>query len=172
MLALADGRPKAVNLAISLSFEHFAAVLGDQLLRHPVYLARAEHEPAELWRWHSIEEIEHKGVVHDIWLYATRDWSGTKRWRVRALLALVLTRKYMANRIRDSLDLMAQDDLTGWSAKRRLYAFLFWKPGLLRRMFPAWARILMPGFDPWKHDNSGLVGQYRRHGPSDADTAH
>jgi uncharacterized protein len=164
MLKLAEGRPKAVNLAISLAFEHFAATLSDQLLRYPEYLENAEREPAELWRWHSTEEIEHKGVIYEIWLHATRDWSAFKRWRVRSLLTVVLTRKFFHNRIRDALDLLAQDGITGWEAKRRLYAHLCWKPGMMRRMFPEWAKILLPGFHPWKHDNSELVRRYRREG--------
>lgn len=162
MLALAEGRPKAVNLAISLAFEHWAGTLSDQLLRHPEYLAKAEHEPAELWRWHSAEEIEHKGVIYEIWLHATRDWSAFKRWRTRVLLTVMVTRKFFRNRIRDALSMMAQDGLTGWRARWRLYAYLWWKPGMMRRMFFEWATILLPGFHPWKHDNSHLVRAYRR----------
>ncbi len=33
----------------------------------------ADHETAELWRWHACEEIEHKGVAYDTWLFATRN---------------------------------------------------------------------------------------------------
>jgi predicted metal-dependent hydrolase len=161
MLALADGRPKELNLAISLALEHFAASISDQLLRYPDYLAGAEKEPAELWRWHATEEIEHKGLVYEIWLHVTRDWSDFKRWRTRALLAALITRKYFRNRVRDALGLLAQDGITGWRAKWKLYAFLWGKPGMMRRMFFEWATILMPGFHPWKYDNSHLIRQYR-----------
>lgn len=161
MLALAAGRPKEFNLAITLALEHFAATISDQLLRDPGYLAGAEREPADLWRWHATEEIEHKGLVHDIWLHATRDWSDFRRWKVRALLALLITRKYFRNRIADALDLMAQDGITGWRGKWKLYAYLWWKPGMMRRMFFDWAKILLPGFHPWKYDNSHLIRQYR-----------
>lgn len=161
MLALADGRPKELNLAITLALEHFAATISDQLLRDPRYLAGAEQEPADLWRWHATEEIEHKGLVYEIWLHVTRDWSAHKRWRVRALLALLITRKYFRNRIRDALDMMAQDGITGWRGKWKLYSFLWWKPGMMRRMFFDWAKILLPGFHPWKFDNSNLIRDYR-----------
>ena len=33
---------------------------------------------------------------------------------------------------------------------------------MMRRMFPEWAKILLPGFHPWNHDNSALVREYRR----------
>lgn len=161
MLALAAGRPKEFNLAITLALEHFAATISDQLLRHPSYLAKAEKEAADLWRWHATEEIEHKGLVYEVWLHATRDWSKFRRWKVRALLGLLITRKYFGNRIADALDMMAQDGITGWRGKWKLYSYLWWKPGMMRRMFFDWVKILLPGFHPWKFDNSHLIRQYR-----------
>lgn len=161
MLELAAGRPKEFNLAITLALEHFAATISDQLLRHPDYLAKAEREPADLWRWHATEEIEHKGLVYEIWLHATRDWSKFRRWKVRALLGLLITRKYFRNRIADALDMMAQDGITGWRGKWKLYSFLWGKPGMMRRMFFEWVKILLPGFHPWKFDNSHLIREYR-----------
>jgi len=161
MLALAEGRPKEFNLAITLALEHFAATISDQLLRHPDYLAQAEQEPADLWRWHATEEIEHKGLVYEIWLHATRDWSKFRRWKVRALLGVLITRKYFRNRVADALDMMAQDGITGWRGKWKLYSYLWFKPGMMRRMFLEWVKILLPGFHPWKFDNSHLIRQYR-----------
>jgi predicted metal-dependent hydrolase len=164
--AQAEHRSREDKLAISFVFEHFAGVLSDQLLRHPRHLAGGEPDAVELWRWHSAEEIEHKSVTYDVWLHATRNWSGFKRWRTRVPITVVLTHKFLRNRIRDALSLLEQDGITGWNAKRRLYAFLLWKPGLLRMMFPQWATILLPGFHPWKHDNEHLLRQYRRRTPS------
>ena len=48
----------------------------------------ADPESGALWRWHSIEEIEHKGVAYDTWLHATREWGRWKRWRLKSLLML------------------------------------------------------------------------------------
>ena len=116
MLALADGRPREVNLAVSIALEHFAASISHELLADPRYLEGADHEAAELWRWHATEEIEHKGLVHDIWLHVTRDWSAWKRWKTMSLVALLITRKYFRNRVCDALGLMAHDVITGWRA--------------------------------------------------------
>lgn len=161
MLALAAGRPKEFNLAITLALEHFAACISDQLLRHPDYLAKAEPEVADLWRWHATEEIEHKGLVYEVWLHATRDWTKFRRWKVRALLGLMITRKYFYNRRADALHMMAQDGITGWRATWKLHSYLWLRPGMMRRMFFDWATILMPGFHPWKHDNRHLIRDYR-----------
>ena len=160
MLALVDGAPIEVNLAITVALEHFAAEISHQLVSDPRYMEGADPEVAEMWRWHNIEEIEHKGLVYDVWLHATRDWSGWKRYSTRAVVAYKITRKYFGNRIRDALGLMAQDGITGRRAKWLLYRHLWLSPGMMRRMFFKWARILMPGFHPWDHDNRRLIAKY------------
>lgn len=157
MLALTKGRPQEFNLAITIALEHFAAVISHQLLADPGYLDGADANAAALWRWHASEEIEHKGLAYDIWRHATKDWSKWRRYRVKTLLALLITRKYFRNRIADALGLLAQDGITGMRAKLRLYYFLWAKPGMIRRMFGDWARILWPGFHPWKVDDRHLI---------------
>lgn len=160
MLELTDGRPKEFNLAVTIALEHFAAVISRQLLVHPEYLAGADPVAADVWRWHATEEIEHKGLVYDVWLHATRDWTAFRRWKVRSLIALLITKKYFGNRIRDAIGLLEQDGFTRKQARRKLYAFLWWKPGMMRRMAPEWATILTPGFHPWKLDDRALIAKY------------
>lgn len=157
MLALTEGRPKEFNLAITIALEHFAAIISRQLLTDPRYLEGADPVAADIWRWHATEEIEHKGLVFDVWLHVTRDWSAWKRYKTRALIAALITRKYFGNRIRDAIGLLEQDGYSRRKAKWKLYAFLWWKPGMMRRMFTQWATILMPGFHPWKHDDRALI---------------
>jgi len=92
-------------------------------------------------------------------LHATRDWSAWKRYKTRALVAALITKKYFGNRIRDAIGLLEQDGFTHKQAKRKLYAFLWWKPGMMRRMFFEWAAILTPRFHPWDHDDRALIGK-------------
>lgn len=160
MLALTEGRPKEFNLAITIALEHFAAIISRHLLSDPRYLKGADPVAADLWRWHATEEIEHKGLVYDVWLHATRDWSAWKRYKTRALIAALITKKYFGNRVRDAIGLLEQDGFTKAQARRKLRAFLWWKPGMMRRMFFEWASILMPGFHPWKHDDRALIAKF------------
>jgi predicted metal-dependent hydrolase len=159
MLELTEGRPKEFNLAITIALEHFAAIISRHLLSDPRYLEGADPVAADIWRWHATEEIEHKGLVYDVWLHATRDWSAWKRYKTRALVAALITKKYFGNRIRDAIGLLEQDGFTHKQAKRKLYAFLWWKPGMMRRMFFEWAAILTPRFHPWDHDDRALIGK-------------
>ena len=157
LMAQLEGRPKILDLASTIALEHFTAILAHDLLTHPQELSGTDPHVSGLWRWHAIEEIEHKGVAYDTWLHATRDWTPGKRWRVRSLMMVLVTRNFIGHRIRDTFMLLAQDGLTGWRVKLRVLRFLFGKPGLLRRVFPAWLAYFRPGFHPWDVDDRHLV---------------
>jgi predicted metal-dependent hydrolase len=157
LLDMAKGRPQIVNLAATMALEHYTAMMAHLLLSDPALLEDADTEFAELWRWHAIEEIEHKAVAYDTYLHATRDWSRSRRWRLKAIMMLIVTKHFVAHRIRDTLDLLAQDGITGIGAKWRVGAYLFAKPGVLRRLVPAWISYFLPGFHPWNHDDRALI---------------
>jgi predicted metal-dependent hydrolase len=160
LLADVYARPRPAWLAVTIALEHFTAMFAHEFLAHPEHFLGAESEQAALWRWHAVEEIEHKGVAYDTWLHATREWSRWRRWKVKSLLMLVITRRFVKHRFRDASDLLAQDDLTGWRAKAGLAWYLIGKPGILRKVFPAWCAYFLPGFHPWNRDDRALIGRY------------
>lgn len=162
LLKQLEGRPAILDLASTMALEHYTAMMSHEFLSHPEQFAGADPQVAAMWRWHAIEEIEHKAVAFDTWLHATRQWSRWKRWRVKSLVMLLVTRNFISHRIRDALALLAQDGLTGWRIRWRLYAYLFWKPGVLRRIFPAWVSYFLPGFHPWNVDDRGLIAEAER----------
>lgn len=157
MLDLAKGRPPIVNLAATMALEHYTAILAHQLLVHPELMAHAEPQVAAMWRWHAVEEIEHKAVAFDTYVWATRNWPRRKRWMLKSIMMLTITKNFVSHRITDTLGLLAQDGITGWKARARVMWFLFGAPGVLRRMIPAWSAYFMPGFHPWKHDDRHLI---------------
>jgi predicted metal-dependent hydrolase len=153
-------RPKIAWLAVTMALEHFTAMFAHEFLRHPEHFVGADVEQAELWRWHAVEELEHKGVAYDTWLHATRAWTRWKRWKVKGLSMLLITRRFIRNRFIDASDLLAQDGIEGRRAKARLIWYLVGRPGILRRVFPAWCAYFLPGFHPWKRDDRSLIGKY------------
>ncbi|MFA7603826.1 MAG: metal-dependent hydrolase [Novosphingobium sp.] len=156
------GRPPIVNLAATMALEHFTAMMAHEFLSRPEYFRGADPESAAMWRWHAIEEIEHKGVAYDTYRHATRGWSRWQRWKLKALVMLVVTNNFVRHRIRDALILLAQDGLTGRRTRWRLYAYLLWKPGVLRRIVPAWISYFLPGFHPWNQDDRALIARADR----------
>lgn len=157
VLDLAYGRPPIVRLAATMALEHFTAILAHELLRDPSHLDGADPELAALWRWHAVEEIEHKGVAHDTWVHATRDWTRFKRWWVRTLMMLIVTRHFLHHRARGMMDLLRQDGIIGGRAWGGLLRYALVRPGILRRIALPWAGYFLPGFHPWAVDDRALI---------------
>jgi predicted metal-dependent hydrolase len=159
-LAVARARAPIANVAATMALEHFTAILAHQLLKDPRHLEGSDPEAAELWRWHSCEEIEHKGVAYDTWLWATRDWPKWKRWKLKARVMLYVTRNFVVDRTAGSLELMRQDGVTGFDAWSRLLWYLWVRPGMFRKIAGAWLKFFLPGFHPWNEDDRHLLSAY------------
>ena len=148
---------------VLLSEEHYGVQFhgfAHQLLADARHLEGADKEAADLWRWHAVEEIEHKGVAYDTWLHATRHWTRWKRWKVKAKVMLYITRNFVVDRTAGALDLMRQDGVTGLRAWAKLLSYLWVRPGMFRKIAGAWVRFFLPGFHPWNEDDRELVAAY------------
>jgi hypothetical protein len=156
-LDLVRSKPPIASLAATMALEHFTAILAHELLRDPRHLASADSATAQLWRWHAIEEIEHKGVAYDTWLHATKHWPRFKRWQVKSKVMLLVTRNFVVDRTAGALELLRQDGITGPKAWARTLWFAWVRPGMFRKVFGAWASFFMPGFHPWNHDDRALI---------------
>ncbi|HEY0324806.1 MAG TPA: metal-dependent hydrolase [Allosphingosinicella sp.] len=158
-LDIVKSKHPIVSLAATMCLEHFTAILAHELLRDPRHLANADPEAAALWRWHAIEEIEHKGVAYDTWRHATKDWPHFKRWKVKAKVMLLVTRNFLVDRSMGVRELLRQDGITGFEAWRRMLWFAFVRPGMMRKILGAWLGFFMPGFHPWNHDDRPLIAR-------------
>jgi predicted metal-dependent hydrolase len=159
VLEIARARPAIVQLAATMALEHYTAILASQLLRNPSHLAGADAENGEMWRWHALEEIEHKGVAYDTYLHATRGTSRWRRWKIKSLTMMLITGTFWAHRIEGTLELLRQDGITGWRARAAVARYLLVSPGLVTRMIPAWLSYFLPGFHPWNHDDRALIAR-------------
>ena len=157
MLDMTKGRPPVVNLAATMALEHFTAIMAHLLLSNPELMDHAERDVAAMWRWHAVEEIEHKAVAYDTYLHATKAWPRRKRWLLKSIMMLTITKNFVSHRIRDTLDLLEQDGIRGWKARGRVMWYLFGTPGVLRRLIPAWTAYFLPGFHPWNQDDRALI---------------
>ncbi len=151
--------PPIFNLAATMAMEHFTAIIAHQLLSNPAHLAGATPEEREIWRWHAVEEIEHKGVAFDTFAYAAKDMSRPKRWMLRNGVMLQCTWIFWRMRYRGMLNLLAQDGIRGLKTHGRIWQFLLGKPGMLRKIFVPWLAYFLPGFHPWDEDDRFLIQQ-------------
>jgi len=157
-LALTKDRPPIASLAATSALEHFTAMLAHELIANPKHLAGGDEQARALWLWHAAEEIEHKGVAYDTWLHATRDWGRWQRWKVKSLVMLITTQRFVKGRARGMTELLRQDGITGPRAWARMAWYAFGNPGMARKVAGVWAAYFMPGFHPWKHDDRALIG--------------
>lgn len=159
-LDLTRTKPPIVSLAATMALEHFTAILAHELLADARHLQGADADGAMLWRWHAVEEIEHKGVAYDTWLHATRNWPRRKRWSVKAKVMLYVTRNFVVDRTVGALELLRQDGITGPGAWAGLMWHIWVKPGMFRKIAAAWAKFFLPGFHPWNEDDRHLLRAY------------
>ena len=158
-LAIIRTRPPIVNLAATMALEHYTAIMASMMLRDSNYMANTDAEQVAMWRWHAIEELEHKGVAYDTWLHATKGWSKWRRWKLKALMMTLVTLNFWKKRVDGALELLRQDGITGWKAKWGITWYLLGRPGILRRLLPGLAAYYLPGFHPWNHDDRALIGK-------------
>ena len=156
---IARSRPPIVQLAATVALEHFTAAFAHALLARPEVLAGSPPELVKLWRWHSIEEIEHKAVAYDVFMHAIRDLSPLKRWAFRRRVMFMITILFTRTVRVTARMLLKQDGITGLDARWRLFKWLWLKPGLYRLILKDYLAFYRPGFHPWQSDDRGLIAQ-------------
>jgi predicted metal-dependent hydrolase len=159
-LAEMKHKPPIVSLVTTVALEHFTAIIAHACLKSDRHLKNASPDAARLWKWHAIEEIEHKGVAYDTFLAATRKLSAYKRWKFRSLVMLNISYSFLRARVRAMRQFLKQDGMDGPRTWLRIFAYLLIYPGLLREIFPAWLSFFRPGFHPWQHDDRALVAEH------------
>jgi predicted metal-dependent hydrolase len=148
-----------VKLTATMCIEHFTAIIAAELLKNPLHLADVDDSMRELWLWHAVEEVEHKGVAFDVWNYATRTWSPLRRYLWRSLFMLAVTTSFFINRTLGQLELLRQDGFGFWHSVREILRSGFGKQGVGRNVLRPWASFFRPGFHPWDHDDRLLLAQ-------------
>ncbi|POA49431.1 metal-dependent hydrolase [Pseudomonas sp. MPR-ANC1] len=136
-----------MRLAMTASLEHFTAILSDQLLRHPAILEGADTKMAMLWRWHAVEETEHKAVAYDVLGVVVSN--PLRRYLMRCGVMLIMT-GYFAIDVLYFIYRLASNDGQRRNGREwlRLLGWLFVRPGPLIRVFPKWLAWFIPGFHP------------------------
>lgn len=155
--------PPEVHVASTAALEHFTAMLAHALLADERHLRGCPDHIGRLWRWHSIEEIEHKAVAFDTLMYVTRDLSPLKRWWFRVMVMWQITLDFLKERKRDIGLLLRQDGLDTPRTWRKILIFLVLKPGLLRKILIPYLWYYLPGFHPWRHDDRALAASAENH---------
>jgi uncharacterized protein len=161
-LALARSRSPRLQLAVTMALEHFTAILAHALLARSEHIVGADAEAQALWRWHAIEEIEHKAVAFDTYMAVSKKTPGPLRWLRRSLVMIISTVLLVDTVGANMRDLLAQDGVKGWRAFSGSLNYVFVKPGIARQVAGLYFKYFLPGFHPWAHDDRALIKDAER----------
>ncbi len=149
--------PRSWQLSVTLALEHFTAILADHLLKNPEMLKGSEPAFRNIWRWHALEETEHKAVAFDVW-NSVMGRSPTA-YIVRSVGMLMASAAFVCVIAVFTMRLIEADPATRRNpiGYRQLWVFLMDKPGMLRTGFPMWVEYFRTSFHPWQHNNRHLL---------------
>ncbi|MGD0524092.1 MAG: metal-dependent hydrolase [Polyangiaceae bacterium] len=144
------------QLAVTCALEHFTAILAEQLLQRDDHRDSGHASVQPLWTWHALEESEHKAVAYDVYEAV----GGTYGMRVG--LMLVTTAIFFAETANVHVKFLRADREL-WNARGWAHAmdYLWVRPGLFRKLVPAYFDYFRPGFHPEDRDTASLLATWR-----------
>ncbi len=144
-----------VMLASTVSAEHFTASFGENILEGRL-LENVNGPIAELWQWHSMEELEHKSIAFDV--YTQIGGTYTMRTRVMRLTMWF----YLVDTLKVAFKILRHDkQLWKWKTLKSLSSFLLAKKGFIRMHAAAYKAFFSSDFHPWNVDSRALLEQWK-----------
>lgn len=142
------------QLAMTVGFEHFTAILAHLMLSRPESIEGLDAIYGDMFLWHAVEETEHKAVAFDVYQAVDGDYWG----RVSAMAKATFFFLLVTTRMQYSL-LKHDGKLSDWRSALGFAKFLLVEPGMLSRIIPDYLDFYKPGFHPWDHDNRALIAE-------------
>ena len=159
---VARSRHPVAQLAITVALEHFTAIMSHCLLTDKELLPGAPPEVVRLWQWHAIEEVEHKAVAYDTFLAVTKDMPSRRRWALRCYIMLLISGQFWYSNFARMADFFRQDGINTPRTWWRVFTYLWFQPGMMRRIFLPYLSFFRPGFHPWDHNDRSLIQEYEQ----------
>jgi predicted metal-dependent hydrolase len=159
-LGMTRENPPILNLAMTVALEHFTAILAHASLKGKEHMPGVAPDVAALWKWHAIEEIEHKAVAFDTFLAVTQTMPRFKRWALRSIVMWRVSKTFVIARMRNMRVFFEQDGINKPGTWVRTWIYLWVYPGIFRRIFLPWLAFFRPGFHPWDIDDRSLVSRH------------
>lgn len=153
--------PAKNRLAITAALEHFTAILAAVLLKDERVLQGAAPPMAALWRWHAVEETEHKAVAFDLYQTVAPGFFNYLR---RCFEMLMVTAFFLPLIFYYHWRFVVRAgglwDVRGWLG---FWRFILVKPGALIKIIPAYFSYFRYNFHPWDDDNRAQVAHWKAH---------
>jgi predicted metal-dependent hydrolase len=145
------------SLLATAGLEHLTAIMARRLLgsgQH--WCERMDPRMAELWRWHALEESEHKSVAFDVMQRVAPS-------HLRRVAVQIQNTFWLAIEVLDrTLYMLWKDGLLFRRATwREGWSFLFGADGFLRGLGPDYLRWYARDFHPDEVDDAPLIARWR-----------
>ncbi|MDO8330974.1 MAG: metal-dependent hydrolase [Fluviicoccus sp.] len=145
------------QLAHTVAVEHFTALLAEEFLLKYDPLDQMDPRMAPIWAWHAIEESEHKAVAFDVY----KAIGGSEFVRVTEMMAVsvlfpVFSGIHLVQLMKEAGEL---GNVKSWVQGVN---YMFGKPGVFRKLLPAYFKYYSPNFHPWNHDATPLVEKAKK----------
>lgn len=168
-VAYARTRGPIAMLISTIALEHFTAMMAEAHARHRDLFDNVDPDIERLWRWHAVEETEHKAVAYDVFMQVTRDWPPLRRYMRRCFAMAMISYFFTRNITHYAAQLLTADGYTYKDAVKAVKRYVWRAPGLFRRNLKTYFAWYRPGFHPWDQDTRGLVAEWKAE--FDADVA-
>jgi len=154
MLRALSKLPKIKRLAVTAALEHMTAIMGNALLNSPTVMEKMHPDVRALWVWHSIEEIEHKAVAHEVY-YAV---GGTHWGRYIAMFFAfngLMSRAFLLTAILA----WREGQLFNFRSMKRFMGTLVGS-GYAGRVWKGLMEYFSADFHPWQIDDRTLLAEF------------
>ena len=146
---------KKILLASTVAVEHFTASFGQCFLEGQ-FLRGLNGPLGDLWRWHSLEELEHKAVAFDVYSQV----GGSFKMRKAVMRIVMIT--LLIDFLKVTLKMLRHDkQLWRWRTAKSMSKFFFSKRGFVRVLMPAYKDFFREDFHPWDEDSRELLKHWQ-----------
>lgn len=143
-----------IRLAITTAMEHITSTMGISILTGKIL--KSDNPVVDMWKWHSLEEVEHKAVSYDVYKAIN---GSNKVLRVVMKLALIDIGR---NTIKIAIK-MLRHDKQFWklSTFKSMFRFFFSKNGALRVNYADYKSFFDNDFNPDTHGSNLDLTQWK-----------
>lgn len=140
------------NLARTVALEHLTAIMAGAFIDNPEIFEKMDPRIANIWAWHAVEEVEHRSVAFDVFKTAVND----EALRVRTMANVTLLFS-LVNIVRTLILLNTSGNLFNAKSWWKGLNVMWGRPGIFRKIIPAYFSYYKSAFHPDQHDQFAQV---------------
>jgi predicted metal-dependent hydrolase len=153
--------PHRGQLAATCGYEHFTALFAEHALADPRVIENAHPFYRDMWRWHAMEEEEHKAVAFDVYKAMN---PGVRGYLVRCIAMVIVTLDFISmSTFLPMWILWHRGELFNMRGWAKSFWYHWVAPGVWRHVLMGIPGYFSPAFHPSKRKVKPQVLAWREH---------